>query len=412
MMCFLKNIGELLVIMTPLVNVIQFLLFSLVGIEYNPEEGTGVVAILNVSFCIYCMIWIMLHENKTVPVNKVKWPYFIVFVPILLFFFEDAFFFIGFNSFAYKQLIFYGVFSVPSVFLATYIYRYDRFDMVARYSDIIILICTLALVLNLPTMMGSSNVSIGGSGNHQSISYNAAFCFAMTLSYLLSDNSEYRFDLFKSNLMRYIFFAILPLQAIICFMGGGRGGSFMLIFSFVSCLFMFSQKHFVRTMLICTLGLVVFVFIVGQSGVFVDGFGRAFDYIQGGSVDLTVNKSDEERTRLRNLSYEIICDSPIFGYGLWNGLKVAGYYMHNVFLDVAISGGFLYLIFFICVMKKAYKSAYRLIRYDTKHVLLMAWMIYPTVMLTFSGFYLVSGIFMFCVTYSLLYSKRSRYLHL
>lgn len=408
----LKNFGELLVVMAPVVNSIQFLLFSLVGIDYDPENGGsgGLVAKLNVGFCLYCMAWVFIHENKTKPVYNVQWPYYMVFIPVLLFFLEDAFFNIGMDSFSGKQMTFYGVFSVPAVYLATYMYRYDRFDMIARYSDIIILLCTLALAMNLPNMIKLSSVSIGGAGNHQSISYSAAFCFALTLSNLLSDKNECRFQVFKSKFMRYVFFAILPLLAIICFMGGGRGGSFLLVFSFVSCIFMFSQKHFARTMFIGVLGILSFMVIAGSSGVFEDGFGRAFDYIQGGSVNLTVNQSDVARTALRNNSFRLIIESPFIGYGLWNGLKVSGYYMHNVFLDVAISGGIFYLIFFIYVMKKAFKSAYRLIRYDTKHGLLMAWMLYPTVMLMFSGFYLTCGIFMFCVTYSLLYSKKSKYL--
>lgn len=409
MKSFLKYCFEFLVILAPIFNNIQFLVFTLLGIEYDPDEGIGggLVATLNVGFCLYCMAWVVYQEMTSSPVNRVKWPYFAVIVPILIFFLESTFFDISMSSFAGKQFLFYGVFTVPAVYLSTYIYRHHRFDIVVRHSDLIMLLCTLALTLNLPNMLLGLQV-IAGGGTHQDISYGAAFCFAITMTALFSGNNEQRFQLFKTRLMKYFYFALLPLQMVLCFLGGGRGGSAMIVFSFFVIMFLYSRTNLKRSILWGVAIFIVFAIVANSSGVFSSGFGRAFDYIQDGSVDLTVNRSDEERTQLRELSYQIIGESPIVGYGLWNGLKVAGYYMHNIFLDVTISGGCLYLFLFLLFLKKAYKSAYYIVRYDNNRGLLMAWMLYPTTKLLFSGFYLTSGVFWFCITYSILCANQSK----
>ena len=405
-----RRIIELFVVMAVVINQIQFLLFFLVGIDYNPEEGTGLVAWLNVSFAGFCVGWVCWQELTKKACKHVIWPFFVILLVLLSFFMESVIIEeVTMTSYAGRQFLFWGVHAVPVIFLATHIYRYNRFDLVARNAEIIMLICTLALVLNIPNMISETTYqSIGGGGGHQDISYMAAFCFAINLTNIFSDNKIFRYKVFLTKLFGVVYYALLPIQAIICMLGGGRGGALMLVFSFLSILYVYSHRKFGRVLRWSILAIIAFVIVTAFTGSLSDTFGRSFDYLQGGSIDLTINQSDIERTHLRENSYIIIGESPIIGHGLWNGLIVAGNYMHNVFLDVLIAGGFLYLLIFLVIMKNVYMTTYRILQTSNSMCMLLPFIIYPSTFLLFSGFYLTNSLFWFCMILALLYRRQYR----
>ena len=249
--------------------------------------------------------------------------------------------------------------------------------------------------------------TIAGSGGHQEISYGAAFCFGINWVNIITGNTTDRLPIFQRKIWRYISFALLPLQSMICVLGGGRGGGVLLILCFIVTIFMFSRQNFAKVMLWSVVAIGLIVLVAVQSGHFEEGFGRTFNYLEGGKISLDKDMSDIERAVLREKSYHIIGDSPVWGYGIWNGLKVAGFYMHNIFLDVLIAGGFIYLFIFLFIMKKVYKSAYNIITRDNK-VVLLPWILYPSTMLLFSGYYLSNSYFWFFTIYCFL--KRKDYL--
>ncbi len=403
----IKYIMECLVVMSLAVSNIQFLLFSLLGINYDPDNRGGLVAILNVSFFCICIAWVWWKELTREAKHHVLWPYILVVVIILSFFFEGAIFQdVTLKSFAGKQFIFFGVMGVPAIFLATYVYRHEAYDMIARNIDIIMLICTLALILNFPAMLSSSSFqTIGGAGNHQDISYSAAWCLCINLTNILSGNKDNRFRIFTTKGFHILFLVLLPVQAMICILGGGRGGGVLLILGFVAALYVYAQKRFWRTMFLAVLAVAAFAIIATTSGLFADGFGRTFNYLTGNGVDLEMDMSDIERTRLRERSYEIVAESPLMGYGLWHGLGVAGYYMHNIFLDILISGGVVYLLFSLFCLKRTSSTIWKMVK-ESRYCSLLSIALFPATMLMFSGYYITSSLFWFTVIYGLLNNKR------
>lgn len=400
---------EFFALLAIVVNSIQFLLFSLMGIEYDPEAGTGLVAIVNVGCCIYSIAWVVIKElNGKSPAHHVSWPYLLPLVIILLFFIESAFYDkLMLNSFAGKQFVFFGVFGIPSIFLATYIYRYNRFDIVIRNSDIIMLICTVALVLNLPNMLSSGVgfAHIGGSGGHQEISYSSAFCFLINWVNIITGNTKNRFPLFQRKIWRYLFFALLPLQALVCFLSGGRGGALLLVIGFITTFFVFSRHKMTKVLPWTLLALAALIFVSIKFGGTEEGFGRTFNYIGINGLDFDADDSTLQRLEFRQTSYDIIMESPVIGHGLWNGLAYAGFFAHNIFLDVLISGGVLFLLFFLLIMKRCFRGCVKIFRHDDSKSVFLAWILYPSVMLLVSGYYLNSSFFWFTFLYAYLASK-------
>lgn len=401
-------IVEFLVVTAIVINQIQFLVFSLAGINYDPETGGGLVAKLNILFFLICIGWVCFQKLIKKSVHKVRWPIMVIALIIFIFLFESTIFDrVNLDSFAGKQFLFFGTTSVPAIILATFIYNYNRFDMITRNMDVIMLLCTAALALNIPNMMSTTSFqTIGGAGGHQEISYNAAFCFAINLTNLLSGNKENRFLIFTNKFFKYIFVALLPLQAIICILGGGRGGGVLLIFSFLVSLFIYSRKNFGKTILLGLMAVGAFILIVSESGLFSEGFGRTFNYLQGGVFSLENDASDMERTALRQFAFRIISDSPIWGYGLWNGLIVAGYYMHNIFLDILIAGGLILMFLLLFLMRRVYKSIYHMLMEHNDMCMILPLSLLPTTMLMFSGYYMSNALFWFCTIYALLWRQK------
>ena len=103
----IKYLLEFLVVMSLAISQIQFLLFSLLGIDYDPEESGGLVAILNISFFVINVSWVWWHELTYRAKCHVTWPYFVIGIIIFLFFFESLIFpNLTLNSFAGKQFVF------------------------------------------------------------------------------------------------------------------------------------------------------------------------------------------------------------------------------------------------------------------------------------------------------------------
>lgn len=74
------------------------------------------------------------------PVHCKTWPYYLPIWIILSYFIESGIIDgLGLDTFSGKQFLFLGMGSVPAIYLATYIYRYERFDMITRNSDLIML---------------------------------------------------------------------------------------------------------------------------------------------------------------------------------------------------------------------------------------------------------------------------------
>lgn len=107
--------------------------------------------------------------------------------------------------------------------------------------------------------------TIGGAGGHQEISYSAAFCFGINWVNIITGNTTDRFPLFQNKFWCYICFVLLPLQAMLCVLGGGRGGGVLLILFFFVTIFVFSRHLFGKTMLWTIVAIAVMAIVALQS---------------------------------------------------------------------------------------------------------------------------------------------------
>lgn len=137
-----------------------------------------------------------------------------------------------------------------------------------------------------------------------------------------------------------------------------------------------------------------------QNDVFRTGYMRATQFLApGGGINW-------EGTSGRDVVYlntiHLIEQRPVLGYGLYGMWDVINYYPHNLFLEVLLQGGIVYLIIFSWMLLLFVRKLFRMVKTDRRYRILGILFLYPFVMLMFSGTYLNTSQFWFAVVFVLL----------
>ncbi len=412
----MKVISEFIVALSTMIGMLIFLIFSLLGIEHTEDNPSPLFSIIIVAVNLYTIAWIMVKE-ATKKSQKRGGGYLYIIVPSIIIFLYGLEYLINpevEKSSAVKHVfIQWGAQCVAPFYTALFCYRHNRFDILTKNLEVIMLLGAVALVLNIPKIALSGVVQLGGSGGHQEIAYSGAFFLCIILTYLFCELKNSRYEMFGNVLFRVFEIILIPVLVLIILMSGGRGGALLMIVGSIVCSFMFARKYAKRYFILVL--SVVLVGAIGFSrnadrkfmGIVDSGIERTFNYINGGKI----NTEAEERTEIRKLAFESISESPIVGHGLFGGYadmyKRAGGYSHNLFYDVLIHGGFLYLLIFIRYFIRAYRSAYFLLINDRSKAMLLIYGLYVVVQLMFSGTYFWCPQFWFFITFSLLSYKET-----
>lgn len=413
----MKYVSDFIVTLSTVVGMLIYVIFSLLGIEHTEDTPNPLFSIIIVSVNLYAIAWVFFNEamQKRVVKRKGKGLYFIVpAIVIFSYFFEQLINpDVGSSSYTKKIFIQWGVHCVAPFYVALYCYRHNCFDILTRNMEVIALIGSIALILNIPKIVLLGVVQLGGGGGHQDIAYSAGVFICTLLTIIFCGLEEYRFKLFCNKFIRTIEIILLPVLVFVTLMSGGRGGTLLMIVGAIACIYMFTRKK-ARNYVLIVAGVLLVGSVVfsrnadrGLMGMFDRGIGRSFNYFEGGEIDVSAGERDD----IHEAALESIKDSPIIGHGLFGGYvdiyKRGGGYSHNVFYDFLIQGGVLYLIIILPIIFIAYRSAYRLIKHDKSKAMLLTYGLYITVMLLFSGTYLICPQFWLFITFSLLSQRES-----
>ena len=406
----MKYISEFIVTLSTVIGMLIYLIFSLLGIEHTEDNPSPYFAAIIVAVNLYTIGWILIKEASFgLRVNRYLPLYFVVPALVLFIYFIE----LVFNpsvarSAQVRGLLFqWGAQCVAPFYVALYCYRHNRFDMLTKNMEIIMLLGSVSLILNIPQIILTGRVLLGGGGGHLEISYSAAFFICVLLTYLYCGLENCRYKIFTKKFFRIVEIVLIPMLVLVVLISGGRGGTLLMLVGTTVCSFIFARKHakkyFFLGAAVVIVGAVVFSSSAGGLTRAVNvGMERSFNYINGGDIDTDVGHRDW----IYEIAQSLIVDSPIIGYGLFGGYakmyKQIGGYSHNIFYDVLIHGGIIYLIFFIAYLVRTFRSAYRLIIYDRSRALLLSYGMYISVMLMFSGTYFTKPQLWFFVTFSLL----------
>lgn len=296
-------------------------------------------------------------------------------------------------------------FSVPSLFLGWYLAK-RKVDLTKPLFWVMLLISagSIAAIL-VPFSTGRGFVVMGGA-SYQTASYYTAFAFGMNLYFISHRTFHKNIKILQSQTTRIILIILLILQAFMLIVPGGRG-AFVLMFAYIGLFFLsLIRKENVLPILYSVIIVVLALFLMDwlllrliNNAIFNRGLTRAIAFIgPGGKINW---EGSSGRLPIYQESLRAFKESPLIGYGLYRYLsKVSfGIYPHNLFLEILLQGGLVYLGVWLVSLFAILKKLHRMIRYDRKNLLLLYVGLYPIVMLMFSGSYLSTGLFWFSIAF-------------
>ena len=393
------NLSYFLLALSLVVNQIFFVVISIFGLSYTGSEDSSlfssvVLAINSLS------IFIVIFKEATLKYKSIvsKLYYLIPVIILFLFILEGC----SIGEQSGKVLRSFLGFSVAPLYVAIFVLRSKTLPLLLKQFDLIMVICTIALVLNIPSMVTEYGFTrIGGGGGHQQISYTAAFCFGINLCGIISHNSYDRYSIFRTKFFLWISYLLLALQVIITIIGGGKGGLVLLLVN-VFFILIFVKRKSIKT--IFQYALIIIPFLIIISSTLNNSF---FDTFREGGIDRTLSiyskggiAAGDERFNIYDRVFQVVNDSPVIGHGLFRAYdellgKTGIIYSHNLFLDALLQFGYIGFVFFFIFYIKAYSHIIWIAKNARKDMLLLPICLYPMTDLLFSNMYLTSSLFWF-----------------
>lgn len=401
--------GYFLITLSLFVTSVFFIVISMFGLSYMGQSSGSslfLISVLTVNICaaVYIFYYELCHYKRA---NGSLIPYFIPFLLLICYYFEKVFTLAGNTVQSFS--IFKDILAITSlgIWAGTFCYRYDKFSEIAKNTELIMFICTIGIVMALPTMfLTSMGPSIGGAGDHQILSYMSALAFGTSAyRYFVNPDSGYCF--FNNKIYHKFSLIIMLLQVLLCIIGGGRGGFVLLMaIAFFSVL---ALKMNVKRLILAIVIVVVGVLFIGDlSGT--EEISNSIERVFSIFSSTNAADVDSERNRLYQIAWSLFEESPLFGYGIFRQYDLCFQktylpYWHNLFLDFLLQGGLILFMFGSITTIKVIKGAWQIMKIDKEHFLLLPLSLYPFTMLLFSGTYLTNAMFWFILIYVLGKSK-------
>lgn len=401
-------------IIEPLKIVLFNVLIALLGVSYEGSESSP---IYTVSMVLLFGISVLLYLSRIFKRGTIR-KTFLISMGVIVWVLVSTILFVGQHGYEYryvKYTLFFFIFSFPALLWGTeFVYDFqNNLQTYVKWFEVILFVMSMFCVaaVLVPLING---VEAARGEAYQSNSYYCAFTFGGQLYYAFNKNTENRFAFFKIKIVQLVRVVLLCTLPICVISTGGKGG-LVLVICYVLLLFAYvisTQKAAVMR-IFKILAVLVFVFlaialytrIIGNSEFLQNSFENMTAYLdfQNNSIDMT-------ETSNRDLVYaqalDLIGQKPLFGYGVlgYMPLLTTTYqYPHNLFLEVALQSGLLVLVVAVLILVYAIYKLRRMVKEENACWLLVFIFAYPLVQLMFSGSYMLTGLFWFCMAVFLAY---------
>lgn len=393
---------SLIYIVTLLSKIIFFVAYAILGLQFEGSEGDN-------SYILFCFALdacvILTYSYDIVFKKRFKINYkellclFVLLLFLIMYLIERS------GAIEAKQTIqLYIAFAIPSFLIAIDTAYKRNLGDYAKWLYLLMFFISVGSVLLLPgVLLGLTK------GTYQSLSYYCGFAYSLNLFFLLFGDKFRLFDFYRWRTNKIISVMLLFVQTGVSLMSGGRGG-FVIIIVATIVLFLFASKQ-MRFLKLVKMLLIVFAvcvisiqFLPSEISLLVEnGSERVFSYISDKGIDMSQTSGRDD---VFSEAIGFISQKPILGYGMFSYLDKTHTYPHNIFLEILLQGGLVYLFFFIFILIHAVCKYMKMLKVSADNLLLIPLAVYPFVMLLFSGSYLETSLFWFVLVYILLYKSR------
>jgi O-antigen ligase len=315
----------------------------------------------------------------------------------------------GFNKGAVDTILEFLIRTIPAILMGIVAAKKDILKKMVEVTDIIIVFFTLTLFIiflnGYINGISRPQLVFEFGLDYQGISYLGAYAFGMNLFMILYGKKELTSKFLKGTFFQAFRIMIIPIQVLVCLYSGGRGGFVLLIvyIFFVIGFDLFIRKDILRfssKIIFVLFSTMVLIYIFYDNELIIAGFNRITEFINpSGSINW-------EGTSGRGIVYqqalELIGESPIFGYGIAGGAFNGLLSTHNLFFEILMDGGLIYLISWLCLLTFFIKKLYSKIKLDYKYNLIAIIFLADFVNLMFSSIYLRTSAMFFCLSFILI----------
>jgi hypothetical protein len=381
-------------------NMLFFAICVLFGLKYEQEDSLMFKGyILISSLIVYLM---MFFSVMRAPGES----YYLLPSGFVLFF---GVIFLGGNrmtEFGIKQFLLFVMYAPTSSYVGHCFSKYENVGKLGYWLAFVSSLAALSTIVSLEKMLNldvTQLMEFYGGGQYQAYSYFAALAFMMIFARYLKEEK------IRTSL-KIIYSGMLGVLLTGVYLSGGRGGGMVIILGGIYFLCVYKQS--VKKVLgIIGLSVVLFLIFIGKNDLVVmeyeymsrviKSFERMTSFIDGSGIELE-GLSNREHFYLKAIN--VINENPISGFGIFGVTdKVDEFYAHNLFLDVLMQGGLLYLsivlMFFGYILVKMVKMSVS----DPAYDIIIISAIHSAVMLSVSSSYLIEPLFWFVIGYILSY---------
>lgn len=312
-----------------------------------------------------------------------------------------------------EYLLFFILLGLPGYLSAYTLIKLNLTYSAIRLFEIFLIIIALGVTIGavIPSYLGVLTRSLAGV-TYQALSYYSAFVFGMLLFYTTQVPRCFRYPWCTNRLYSLFLYALMLSCLLGTVLGGGRGALILIlsyIFIYITSTLNFTKKSInsrkylsnVLSVFSAAFILIAAINLFSDYDFFTSGLERATAFISDdGGVDLEGGSSGRDVVYQKALEY--IYQKPLIGYGPFD-FRSKTIHPHNLFLEVLLQFGIIGLIFFIIFISFVAYKAFK--NWDIQLSWASSLLLYPVVMIMFSGSYLHTAIFIFGVSFILLSKK-------
>lgn len=383
-------------------QMVFFSLFALLGLSYTGSgQSLGYTLFLICSGAITYLISLDIVLRRKF-VSKTT---LILVVLALIILIYGIFFFN--NEFVKSQLTLLIVLVVPSIFGGYFMSSISNKAIFEKILTTFSFLVVLGVLRTLPTLLNVSVIElldVYGGGQYQALSYFCAFSSLVLFSRVL--------NLTQSGLVVRLFYTVSIIVLVIgVVLSGGRGGLVLVFVGGVALLLHHGGIALMGKSLLF-LGVLTSLFLMffTSSEMFSDrideSFSRLFSFISSDGIDM---EGSSNRDEFYLNAVKIIKQHLIIGLGFFGTVSYYGsYYPHNLFLEILLQGGILYLVFAVLVLVVFFYRLKRILKRDKAESMVLIIALYAFVMLMFSSSYIQEPTLWFALSYVFSFSLKRK----
>ena len=390
-------------------SILFFSVSSILGLSVTNEEGA------DGSYKIYCVIVFVfsLYYYFTAYIGKRITYKHLISIIVLLTYIVSGLLSGYADDTSFLVLV---AFCLPASGIAVYYSERDSLSKMIKWIDVLLPVISLSLLFSLKQLF--VEIAEGDSYYSQTLSYYSAYCLVLYLFFILFGKEYDRFDFFRTKAYRYFSYLMIPYLLVIMFFSGGRGALGTLAVGVLVLFYLYNRSHrikigvLVKSIIVaCLFATVAYAFIPDDLKLVLESnFQRVFSFFDT-SKDMMERTSG--RDEVLNVAFEQIRESPIIGKGLFSYKDsfipkvVDNSYPHNLFVEILLQGGYLFLFFFIpCLILLLIKLHHILKK--PKHEMVAILAVFSLTLLMYSGSYMQNSFFWFFVFYVFNYKFKKK----